>query len=305
MSRKITFFNAFHNGDIHVSRSFISAIIRRVSQNDPSAIFTYAHRNDAGLLADIPNLGHSTDFSGIGSEHDNLFLSKDQLYINTWYAQQHHRFMNAYGLTMDALYAGLDGSCKDAFGFSLDDISGDPTDFFPSIDWSSPRWHLGQARAWLSAHPEKKIFICNGYAQSGQSHNFNLMPLLIPLAQRHSGITFILTNKEGTLPLSNMVWSSDIIGNQGNDLNENAFLSEYCYALIGRATGAMAFAQTKQNMLNRKCNVLQLTNLLPPPGGKFWLGSLLGNKINYSANITVSNDNHLGKIQALIERQLA
>ena len=44
-------------------------------------------------------------------------------------------------------------------------------------------------------------------------------------------------------------WQQDLIDKNGNDLNENAFISEHCDLIIGRASGPFAFSQTQNNMI--------------------------------------------------------
>lgn len=300
MYKKVTFFNMFHNGDIHVSRNIVREIITKLKQINPELTFTYTHKNAPDLLADIPELIYDRGaLAYIKSEHHNLFEGGDALFVNTWYAQQNFRYMNKYGITLDSLYMGLSDSCKSAWGFSLDDISTDPSIFFPSINYSA--FDIQHAKLWLDSHPEKKIFVCNGYALSGQSHNFPITPIIIELAKQHTDKTFILTNKEGTNSLPNVYWSSDIIKKNSCDLNENAYISEYCDVIIGRATGTFAFASTATNMLKRNCKMLCFTNLLPPPGGKFWLSDILNDKITYSCDFTTTNESNSNVVKNIIE----
>jgi hypothetical protein len=302
MHKKITFFNCFHNGDIHASRSFIRLIINKVHQQDPSVTFFYAHKNAANLLDDIENLKYDPHaIRNVINEHANLFMAGGSLFINTWYAQRHYKYMNRHGITLDSLYIALDETCKNVWGFSLADISQDPTVFFPSIDYS--KFEIKHAKEWLTSHPGKKIFISNGYALSGQSHNFPITPLVITLAKKHTDKIFILSNQEENANLPNVFQSSHIIQKNGCDLNENAFLSERCDTIIGRASGAFAFAET-QNNFQRNCKILCFSNLIPPPGGKFWLSDLLKEKITYTATITVTNENNIATIQDMMERHL-
>lgn len=303
MYKKVTFFNCFHNGDIHVSRSIVREIIKKVKRINPELIFTYAHKNTANLLDDIPEIIHDPGaLAYVRSEHHNLFEGGGALFVNTWYAQQNFKYMNQYGISFDSLYAGLDESCKNAWGFSLEDISSDPRTFFPAIDYS--KFQIEKAKNWLDNHTGKKIFVCNGYALSGQSHNFPITPLVMALAQKHTDKTFIMTNKEGENRLPNVFWSSDIIQKNGCDLNENAFISEHCDTIIGRPTGALSFSATQNNLLQRSCKILYFTDLVPKDGEKFWGSELLKDKIQYSASITVTHESDVGKIYSLMESNL-
>lgn len=303
MYKKVTFFNSFHNGDIHVSRSIVREIVKKLKQTNPELIFTYAHKNPAGLLSDIPEIIYDPGaLAYIRNEHHNLFEGGDALFVNTWYAQQQFKYMSKYGVTLDSLYMGLSDSCKNAWGFSLEDISTDPSIFFPSIDYSA--FEIQHAQQWLAHHTGKKIFVCNGYALSGQSHNFPITPIIMDLAKKHTDKTFILTNQEGVNNLPNVVWSTDIIKKQSCDLNENAYISEHCDVIIGRATGTFAFATTATNMFKRNCKMLCFTNLVPPPGGKFWLSDILKDKINYSCDFTTTDESNVAVIKNMIEGKL-
>lgn len=300
---KVTFFNYYHNGDVHLSRGFVRQIMSHLKSKEPQTTFAYSHRNSPNILADIDGLAYEPHSWRNIRENDNAIRMGDNIYINTWYAQQFRKYMNQYGITIDCLYAAFDNTCKEVWKFALSDISSEPSSFFPSIDYS--KFHIQHASSWLSNHPEKKILVSNGAALSGQATNFAMTPLILELAKRHIDKTFILCNKEmpSNLP-SNVVYSADIIQKQAFDLNENAFLSEHCDVIIGRASGAFAFAQTQNNMFKRRCKFLCFSNLVPAKEGKFWLSTLLQDKVQYSADIIVSNESNVANIQKIIECHL-
>ncbi|MFA6201505.1 MAG: hypothetical protein WC679_13980, partial [Bacteroidales bacterium] len=130
--RNIVFYNHFHNGDLHLSRTFVQRIIDTISKQDANIKFFYAHRNNASLLSDIPKLTYSNNFfNNIKSEKLGDFIIGDTLYINTWYASNNYLYMNNYGITFDCLYTLFDDVCKRQFSFSLADIDSVPQNFFP------------------------------------------------------------------------------------------------------------------------------------------------------------------------------
>jgi hypothetical protein len=297
---KVIFFNHFHNGDIHVSRGFVRQIMKRL----PEVSFAYSHRNYAGLLADIPGLDYDPNACNIvRNEHVGLMRVGDTVYMNTWYAQQNHKYMNKYGITMDALYEAFDDHCRSLWGFSLQDISSDPSVFFPSIDYSN--FHIKEAQIWLNQNPERKIFVSNGKALSGQADNFDMTAIINRVAVKHPSTIFILSNQESPVTAPNIIYSSSIIKKpSGSDLNENAFLSEHCDVIMGRASGAFAFAETYNNMLNRKCKFVCFSNLVPPAGGQFWFSSLLQNKIKYVSDVIVTNESNPQIVQQIMEQHV-
>lgn len=305
MSNDIVFFNHFHNGDIHVSREIVKKIVNKVSQIAPGTKFSYGHSNPRNLLEDIPGLTFDSQaIPFLKDAHVNLLQDNGKLYINTWYAQQHYKYMNQYGLTMDCLYAALDDTCKQVWNFSLADISTDLSSFFPTIDYS--KYEINSAKNWLANHPEKKIFVANGTALSGQAHNFNMMPIISSLAQQHPNKTFILSNNDGPLNYSNMVYSSSIINKSTpSDLNENSFLSSHCDIIIGRSSGASTFAMTQENLFQRKIQVLYFTNIVPVAPNKFWADSIFRDNINFSAEILNTNEADTNVIRQIIDSKLA
>lgn len=304
MINNVIFFNHFHNGDIHVSREIVRKIINHVHQQNPNIKFSYSHSNSANLLNDIPNLSFDPiAVKNIKDAYSNLMTSNDTIYINTWYAQQQHKYMNQYGLTMDCLYAALDDSCKKIWNFSLSNISTDLSSFFPSIDYS--KFEINDARLWLANHPEKKIFVANGLALSGQATNFSMIPIITQLAQKYPNKTFILTNKEGVINLSNVVYSSDIIKKTSmSDLNENSFISSHCDVIIGRSSGPSTFAMTQENLFKRNIKILYFTNIVPNPPNKFWADSIFRDHVNFSADIINTNESSPALVSNIIEQNI-
>lgn len=208
--KNIIFFNHFHNGDVHVSRGFIRKIIDKVKTIDPSTHFSYAHKNDYSLLLDIDNLSFNNINGLVSNEHVPLVRKGNTILINTWYAQDHHKYMNQHDITFDCLYSIFDQHCKDIWNFSLEEISKDPADFFPWIDFN--HFNTYNTVDWLQRHKNKKVFVSNGAVLSGQADNFNLTNVIQNLAQRYRNVDFILTNVEGhQVYQPNIYYSSNII----------------------------------------------------------------------------------------------
>lgn len=301
---KIVFFNHFHNGDIHVSRELVRQIISKIRIMDPTMTFAYAHKNSNGLLNDISGLAYDAQaLSNVSSEHIATHTVGETIYFNTWYGQQKFKHLNRWGLTFDALYSAFDENCKQLWGFSLDNISTDPSTFFPSIDYNA--FQINHIKNWLVTNPAKKIFVSNGVILSDQAHQFALTPIIDVLSKKHPDKIFILSNKDGHPGSANIIHSSDIIKRRGNDLNENSFIASNCDVIIGKASGAFSFAVTQQNLFQRDVKFLAFCNLVPvPPNKDFWIGELLRDKINYKAKFIVNNDSDTNTIQNIIEANL-
>lgn len=289
MSKRVVFFNYYHNGDIHVSRRLVYHIMNKVRQIDPTVQFAYGHRNSPDLLADIDGLAFDPlALSIVRNDHTGLMVLGDTIYFNTWYAQQNFKYMNRYGITIDSLYSAFDDSCKSLWGFSLDQITTDPQLFFPAINYD--KFFIQEAKNWISNNQQKKIFVSNGAALSGQAHNFSLTNIVNSVAKNHSDKIFILSNRDMRTDAPNIVYSSDIIKKNGSDLNENSFLSLYCDTIIGKASGTFSFAMTQDNLFHRNTKFLAFCNLPTSSANKFWLSDKLRDKVNYRAQFIVSNE---------------
>jgi hypothetical protein len=304
---KVTFFNHFHNGDLHISREFVRKIINKVLSIDNTVCFSYAHSNDPCLLSDIPNLGYVNLKNIRLDQFENLRQVGDTVYINTWYAQQRHKYMNDHGMTLDCLYEAFNDTCKSLWKFSLEDISTDPSSFIPTIDYS--KFQINKAQQWLNNNTQKKIFISNGLAMSGQATNFLMIPIINELAKQYPQIIFILSNQENCNInlLPNVIYSSNIIGKHGCDLNENSFITTFCDVIVGRASGVFSYAWTQENLLQRNVKFVCFCG----PGvvirndNKFWTSHLLTDRINYSAEFIVSHETNGNVVKNIIEKSLA
>lgn len=292
---KIIFFNHYHNGDVHLSRGFVRQIINKIYQLDNSIQFIYSHCNSNNLLLDIPNLSYDSSYFKTINPHDSIAIKNGDIYINTWYDQQHQKYARKAGiLTIDALYMAINESCEKIWGFSLSEISDNPVDFFPRIDYS--KFDIETSKKWISDNQNKKILIENGNALSGQAINFDMTSIAIKLANEYPDITFILSQKNNTLLPKNMIYSSDIIQkNTGSDLNEISFISTHCDMIIGRCSGVFSFSMVKENLFERQIKMLGFSHLMSKQS-KFWIGSLFKNQINYSSNISISNETNINNV---------
>lgn len=298
---KVVFFNHWHNGDIHVSRGIIQKIIKKVHQLDPSIVFAYSHRNPSNLLLDIPDLEFDAEALNNVNPHDSLVVIGDTAYINTWYDQQHQKYARQCGiLTIDILYVALNEACQKLWGFSLENISTDVRDFFPSIDYS--KFDISHIQSWLQEHSGKKVLVENGHAMSGQSHNFDMTSIIVQLANEHPNTIFILSQKDYTPLPNNVLVASDITRKQ-HDLNEISFISTHCDMIIGRASGVFTFSLVKENLFDRQIKLLCFSHLVSNQR-KYWLGNMFSNKISYSCSINSYSTANTVEVLNIIRSQL-
>src|SRR5271157_2150294 len=106
----VIFFNNWHNGDIHISRS----LVKHITQNFDPGInkFYYAHGNPK-LLQDIPNLTEDSSLlNKVKDCHIECFGEGQNLYLNTWYLSGNSKYYNKYGITFDTIYSLFESHCK-------------------------------------------------------------------------------------------------------------------------------------------------------------------------------------------------
>ena len=303
---RIIFFNHFRNGDIFLSRGFVRQIMQQVKSMLPETQFAYAHTNPHNLLIDLPEISYEPETLKNVNQNDNLIRIGDDVYLNSWYCQQGGKYYKSYGLTFDCLYKAFDDICKRLWDFSLADISDDPTTFFPSIDYS--KCPIENVQSWLSEHKAPKILIGNGQALSTQAINFNMAPIIAELANRHKDKIFILSSGANIKMPENVFYTNDITGKKKevSDLNEVSFLSNNCDTIIGRASGAFTFAQTKENFFERKVKFIGFVKpiVMPKRAGQFWLGPMFQDKIKYSTEFILSLETEPKKVLQVIEEKI-
>lgn len=286
---KITFFNHFHNGDLHLSRGFVRAIMSAHPEHE----YAYAHPKEPHLLSDIPNLKYQQHIPL--KEYEGIKEINEVIYVNTWYGQQHGRFMDKLGVTFDTLYCIFD----DVWTQILCQVQSDnPANQFPSIDYS--KFECRHANEWLGQHWEKKVLVENGLSLSGQSVNFDMNQVVVKLALAHTDIAFLTSQPIANAP-PNVYSCGSIIKKSGSDLNEISYLSTHCDIIIGRASGVFSFCMTKDNLFLNNKTFLCFSNLDRP---KFWLGDMFDKTIDYTATVMNYTATDLDKVQNLIEFHL-
>jgi hypothetical protein len=319
MIKKVVFYNHWHNGDVHIGRSFVREIMYAMMDMENDTVFTYAHKNPSNLLADIPGLGYDPKPLTKLSPYDGTRIHGDTAYINTWYCQDQNRYFRQTGLTFDSLYAAMNDACKKIWKSELAmlgktcwigdlKLEGTPRrteNFFPSIDYA--KFEIDKAKTWLAEHSGKKVLVENGSAMSKQADNFPMAPAICDIANNHPNTIFILTTKDtGWYDASNVVFSDDIIQKTNkSDLNEVSFLSTHCDMVIGRSSGVFTFCLTKENLFEREMKFLSFAKpIVAAKPDKYWLGKRFENELVYKAQTKVSHETEPGKVMKEIEEWL-
>jgi hypothetical protein len=238
--RKIVlFYNDFHNGDVHMSRSYVRDLMNLLGNCD----FYYCHKNDPRLLNDIENLNSISEM---------IFAD---LTINTWIGQFHYRGMDFseaassnfvflgcnfihYYAVMSQVYADI------GFGNKLKPIS----NYVPEIDYS--KFFIENITNFFENNSSPSVLFCNNAVLSGQAPDVDFSTIVETLSSRHPSINFILSNLDGfKYSRNNIFYCSDIVKSPEkiNDLNEISYISIHCKIIVGRSSGPSSFSMVKEN----------------------------------------------------------
>lgn len=291
----VIFFNWFHNGDIHVSRCFISEIKKYLNN---SIKFFYFHKNDSNLLSDIDNLEIIRNNIGL-NEHVISLQKNNILFLNTWYAADNRKYYNKYGLSFNCLYYLFEEHINRYFGLSLKNIATDPCIFYPEINYN--KFYIHNIDKWNDVYKSyKKVLFCNCNAASGQSFNFSMDTIIDNMSKKYRGTLFITTNPT-TVINDNVFYSKNIINKTlGSDLNENAYLGEKCDIIIGRLSGAHTFCYNKTNMFKNNKKFVCFTN---DYNEALWYDSK-NYALPYTCTIDFSNTSNIFEAQNIIDKNI-
>jgi len=254
---KIIFYNHYHRGDIHYSRSFVAHTAQSIIEKQKDAEFIYLHRNSPDTAADIP---HVREIANVEIPWHNkvqvLHGFDDQgekvIAINTWVGS-------------DNIFRGDCGCCfignqklwnriweilSRDHGLVVsppDDIN----DLLPKINYekypncSLIDYHIKETEGKY----RKRVFISNGPVLSNQAINFDFDPIIKSAWEKNTDCAFYLTDTTNLIS-PNIYKTRDLIGKDGCDLNENSYLSKFCDVLIGRGSGPFAFAGCYDNFMD-------------------------------------------------------
>lgn len=243
MLDKIIFYNFWHCGDIHVSRSLVKFVV----DNIPAKEYYYYHPNSSKLIQDIPKLIHIKQNLHEKFIWKGWYKENEILYCNTWYnAYEQQEFQ---GCTIQTLFKIFKRGLKETINYNL---PGNPIDYLPKIYYQyyiveSIIKFLNEDNNFV----KPKILISNCNVLSVQSHNFDFNPIINYLSEKFLDITFIITNRVGRdIIKDNVIYARDITKTEC-DLNEIAYLSEFCSVLIGRCSGPHTFCFTKNNLMDK------------------------------------------------------
>lgn len=265
--KKLIFFNSFHNGDVHLGRSFV----RHISEIYNYEHMEYQHPNSLKLVKDIKNI-KSTQLINFQREtiiNDTIIETNKELFINTWIGQQSAKFVVDYGgCTFTAYYEMF----KDIYKkLNIHKHFLEKEKYLPKINFYDYE-NIEFIKNFM-LNKNKNIFISNQEVKSGQIQNFNFDKIIIFLANTFKENNFFVSGKTPYLEqfrTQNIYFTRDLTSTTENDLNENGFISTFCDIIVGRSSGAYCFTQISENYLDSSKTFICFDNYI---ANGFWISS--------------------------------
>lgn len=248
--KNLVFLNTFHNGDMHLCRTFVKDLINNLSSSFSN--ICYEHHQSPKLMNDL-RIKHVPliSFQGESAVFERLIHTENNLFLNTWIGQYNSKYITENGgCTLKAYYKMFE---EIYFQLGLKEALKEEQFYIPEIDYSCYE-NIDLIRNFMS-NKQKNIFIANQNVKSQQIENFSFDNSIIFLCKYFKDINFFVTGKTELLldeDLPNLYFTPDVTQLENNDLNETGFISTFCNIIIGRSSGPYCFAQTKQNYFDSK-----------------------------------------------------
>lgn len=241
--KTILFQNELHNGDIHMSRSYVMDLMSILGENN----YYYHHRNNPRILIDIEGLNTV-------SNPEELHQSPD-LIISTWIGQfsfdSQGNWIGPFGGCNFVNYYNVMRGVYQSIGV-LDRMK--PIDFYyPRIDYS--KFKIQGIDKYFSGQNRTHILVCNNHVNSGQAHG-SMASLVHHLSSTFPDHVFVLSNRlpdEDDVCLENVIYASNIINDPSIsfDMNEISYIAKNCIAIIGRSSGPYSFSVTQDTVRSK------------------------------------------------------
>ena len=252
--KPITFYNHWHNGDLHISREYVKDIIGKIAGGH----FSYYHPNDPKILSDIggftflPLMPAGTPKMCIP---DLMREDADVIFVDTHINSKSANFAK-YGNELETLYRNF---CCVFEELKLE--IGPKDSYIPLVDFSAFET-AGIDGLMAGGAGRKKILVSNNYVCSKQSNNFNMDSLVSHIASRFKDAMVIVTNdsdcKEG-----NVVRIMPLVQHACN-VNECAYAALSCDVVLGRHSGPFSFTLNRNMLLSDRRQLIVCMSSLPP-----------------------------------------
>jgi hypothetical protein len=255
----IYFFNPCRNGDIHVSRSYIKDIIKKLGNKNEYYYIQNPIYTSGVILKDLESIKTIFDINKI-DQNSSITKVGEDIFINTWYGQLNMKyFKQTYSKNKadDCSFYILYEIFKDVYNYLNVEI-GDFFEYIPQIEYNN--LNTSKIDFFLSESKKftKKVLVCDNPVQSGQSSNFDFEPVVSNLSEKYKDICFIRTSELDVY--SDNVFSTRDIIQLNSDLNEISYLSTYCDLIVGRSSGPYTFSLVGDNINNKDKKFVAFTN---------------------------------------------
>jgi len=262
MYKNIVFYNRWQNGDLFLSKGYMSRLMSDLRKQGPFN-FYFAHKNNPKQLSDLDlQFVSIREYDTLpAADHHTVFVQNETVYINTWVGA----YRGFFSATQEHANISMINVMWFSIFYTLQTIMGvklfrdyqerlSPFDGIPTTDWN--KFDIAPAKAFLKDKKNLVLF-CNGYSMSGQTtySNIHLMEGTVQaLAKYNPNHNFVCSHKFNlTEKVDNVFFTDDIFANvTGGDINEIAYLSTFCDVIIGKSSGPHIYCHVKEN-LSRNC----------------------------------------------------
>jgi len=233
---KLIFYNLWHNGDIHFTRSYIRDIMKKTNFDE----YQYLHNNNPGILRDIPNLvyGKTNEYC---QDTTIVLRVNNDLYINVWigfYNSLFNEEVDSPVRTVSGVLYRFFTHIYEKLGIKL----GDERDYVPFIEFDS--FDKTKIDTFIETNKYPKVLVVNGPVFAYQSViEINFMDIINRLSEDYPYVQFLLTERIA-LDKPNVLFTSDI----APELMDISYLSMFCDVIFGRSTGPYVFSWMEKNL---------------------------------------------------------
>jgi hypothetical protein len=241
MIKNIIFYNHAHNGDIFLSKGYVSHIIK----NLPNINFAYAHEKSDKVLRDL-KIGH-INVHGVAEMYEKYSLLDETLYINTWVGNYLH-YGDCNWKTLHLMYSDIINFINNYIDYKIELMTLEQ--YCPTIDFS-----FYDIPKNFDLDFEETIIFSNGPVLSGQSNIINMDQIINEILNVFPNRKIILTH-HSNIQNDRIIYSSSIIQSNDTDLNEIAWLSTKCKYIIGRQSGPFIFMQIPENINDSRKKII-------------------------------------------------
>lgn len=278
MKNNITLYNHFHNGDIFYSRILINILKDYYN-------ITYYHNLQSPLFEDLPEVN---EIVGIPSNYDIHNTNLENNIVNTWIGQKQMIYVSHQPIP-GCSFTNHFKLVTDICNFYKIELDGYFNNYLPSINYNNLKSYnnIVEKIKELKLKYDLIILVCDGNVNSGQSHNFNFIPIVEHLSENNPNCLFLITNQLYHNK-SNIITTYPQITESLPDLLQISLISTYCDIIVGRASGPFCFTHTKENFNDDKKTFISFT--FNESEGIFYYDgenkNLWSNNLNYPNMIT-------------------